>query len=283
MRCSMLTFQKNQLLKNYSTWGIGGPAKLFATVRTPEEMVQALQTSEKVLVIGKGSNCLFSDAGFDGLLILNKIDFYVQSAGELHVGAGYNFSRLGAQTARDGWKGLEFASGIPGTVGGAVFMNAGAGGSETCDVLTEVEYATKDGIEIFDRKDLTYSYRTSPFQKLSGAIVGARFRLSKCQDAKQHQLDLVRYRTSTQPYGEKTCGCVFRNPGKLGAGALIEKCGLKGMRVGDMEVSLLHANFMVNKGAGTAKDALELIEKVRAVVKEKTGEDLQIEVRQIGI
>ncbi len=279
----MLTFQKNQLLKDYSTWGIGGPAKLFVAVRNASEMIQALQSSEKTLIIGKGSNCLFSDKGFDGLVILNKIDFCEHENSNLRVGAGYNFSRLGAQTARDGWKGLEFASGIPGTVGGAVFMNAGAGGSETCDVLTHVEYATKDGIQIFARKDLSFTYRTSPFQSMCGAIVAAKFELTKCSDARQHQLDLVRYRTNTQPYGEKTCGCVFRNPGKMGAGALIEKCGLKGLSIGDMEVSLLHGNFMVNKGQGTAAQALELIEKVYEVVKEKTGEELQIEVRKIGI
>ncbi|HPE84792.1 MAG TPA: UDP-N-acetylmuramate dehydrogenase [Chlamydiales bacterium] len=279
----MLTFQKNQLLKDYSTWGIGGPAKLFTVVRTVDEMCEALSLGMRYLIIGKGSNCLFDDAGFDGLVILNKIDFLEQEGGQIYVGSGYSFSRLGALTARNGWKGLEFASGIPGTVGGAVFMNAGAGDSQTCDVLTEVEFVSERGRKVFNRSDLEFSYRTSPFQSMTGAIVSARFRVEKCQDAKQHQLDLVRYRTSTQPYGEKTCGCVFRNPGQEGAGALIEKCGLKGLSVGDMEVSLLHANFLVNKGQGTADQALKLIEKIQSIVKEKTGYELAIEVRRIGI
>lgn len=279
----MLTFQKNQLLKDYSTWGIGGPAKLFTIVRTVDEMCEALSLGMRYLIIGKGSNCLFDDAGFDGLVILNKIDFFEQQGGHIYVGSGYSFSRLGALTARNGWKGLEFASGIPGTVGGAVFMNAGAGDSQTCDVLTEVEYISEKGRQVFNRSELDFSYRTSPFQSMPGAIVAARFEVDKSLDAKQHQLDLVRYRTSTQPYGEKTCGCVFRNPGQEGAGALIEKCGLKGLSVGDMEVSLLHANFLVNKGKGTADQALELIEKIQSIVKEKTGHELEIEVRRIGI
>lgn len=278
----MLSIQKNQPLKDYSTWGIGGPAKLFVTVTSIDEMKEALSMEERFIVIGKGSNCLFDDAGFDGLVILNKIDFCDKHNGEYHVSSGYNFSLLGAQTARAGYAGLEFASGIPGTVGGAVYMNAGAGGAEVCDVLTHVEYIHVGGeCEVFERKQLEFSYRTSPFQKMQGAIVSARFSLSLCEEAKSRQRALIKYRTSTQPYGEKSCGCVFRNPGEA-AGALIEKCGLKGLRVGDIEVSDQHANFLVNRGNGSAADVLELVDKIKAAVKEKAGIDLQFEVQKIG-
>ncbi len=277
----MLSFQKNQSLKNYSTWGIGGPAKLFCTVRSADEMREAMKLGERFIVIGKGSNCLFDDRGFDGLVILNKIDFCTHNNGLYHVGSGYNFSLLGAQTARRGYAGLEFASGIPGTVGGAVFMNAGAGEAQTCDVLLDVEYMHANGEQdCFD--DLEFSYRTSPFQKMEGAILAARFQLTPSTEAKQKQLELIKYRTSTQPYGEKTCGCVFRNPCAMGAGSLIERCDLKGLRVGDVEVSAQHANFLVNRGEGRASDVLELVEKIKEVVKEKHGVDLEFEVRCIG-
>ncbi len=279
----MLLFQKNQSLKRYSTWGIGGPAKLFCKVDSVGAMREAMQLGERFIVIGKGSNCLFDDRGFDGLVILNKIEFCERSRRKYHVGSGYNFSLLGSQTARVGLAGLEFASGIPGTVGGAVYMNAGAGGHETCDVLVEVQYMHKSGkLQLISRADMSFAYRTSPFQKMEGAIISARFELDECAAAKQKQVDLIRYRTSTQPYGEKSCGCVFRNPVQAGAGALIEKCGLKGLRVGDVEVSDMHANFIVNRGSGSSDDVLELIEKIKQIVKEKEGVELQFEVSKIG-
>lgn len=284
MRPSMLSILKNQSLKAHSTWGIGGPAKCFTIVKTIDEMKQALALKMRYIVIGKGSNCLFDDQGFDGLVILNKINFLENKDGEYHVGSGFNFSHLGVKTARDGYAGLEFASGIPGTVGGAIYMNAGAGSDETCDHLKEVEFMHNDGsIELFQIGDLEFSYRSSPFQKMEGAIVGARFSLKACQGAKNKQRALIDYRKSTQPYGQKSCGCVFRNPEGGSAGALIEKCGLKGLRVGGLEVSMCHANFLVNHGEGTASDAIELIEKIQAIVKEKEGIDLQFEVKRIGV
>ena len=284
MRPLMLSILKNQSLKAYSTWGIGGPAKCFVVVKTTDEMKEALSLGVRYIVIGKGSNCLFDDRGFDGLVILNKINFLERGEGRYHVGSGYNFSHLGVKTARDGYCGLEFASGIPGTVGGAIYMNAGAGSDETCDHLTQVEFLHTDGrLQVFQRGELEFSYRTSPFQKMKGAIIGARFSLKACVDAKNKQRELINYRKSTQPYGQKSCGCVFRNPEGGSAGALIERCGLKGLRVGGLEVSMRHANFLVNHGEGTAKDAMELIEKIQTVVKEKEGIDLQFEVKRIGV
>jgi len=279
----MLLFQKNQSLKDYSTWGIGGPAKLFCKVSNANEMQEAMQLGERFIVIGKGSNCLFDDRGFNGLVILNKIEFCERVGSEYHVGSGYNFSLLGSRAARAGLAGLEFASGIPGTVGGAVFMNAGAGGHETCDALVDVQYMHKSGdLQIFKRADLNFSYRSSPFQTMEGAIISARFQLTESKAAKQNQLDLIRYRTATQPYGEKTCGCVFRNPGPESAGAIIEKCGLKGLRIGGVEVSDCHANFLINRGDGTSKDVLELVDKIKQIVQEKEGVKLQFEVCKIG-
>lgn len=281
------TFKKDELLANHSTLGIGGPAKYFVEVKTAQDLLDVLKIAKqhhlKTFVLGRGSNCLFDDRGFNGIVILNKIDFFEQSGSTLHVGAGYNFSLLGTQTARLGLSGLEFASGIPGSVGGAVFMNAGANGKETCECLVSVDYVT-DELELvtLQRKDLAFSYRTSPFQKMSGVIVGATYCLRQEQEARQKQLEIISYRKKTQPLQEMSAGCIFRNPPSNSAGALIDQSGLKGIEIGDAKVSEIHANFLINKGHATAADFLKLIHNVKEKVKEKSGIDLESEVRYIS-
>lgn len=279
-------FQHNVPLHNYSTFGIGGPARLFLEIESVSELQEVMRFCHKeglrFLAIGKGSNCLFDDRGFDGLVLLNRILYLHEQAEIVEAGAGYSFSLLGAQTARKKWAGLEFASGIPGTVGGAVYMNAGAGGSETKDVLTSVQYVDEKGeIVHFPREKIEFGYRTSSFQSLPGVIAGATFTLTPCGEARQKQLSLIDYRTKTQPYGDKSAGCVFRNPMPQSAGALIERCGLKGMQIGGAEVSTLHANFIVNRADAKTEDILKLAELVKTRVKEKTGIDLEMEIRPI--
>jgi UDP-N-acetylmuramate dehydrogenase len=234
------------------------------------------------LVVGKGSNCLFDDRGFDGVVILNKIVFCQWEWPIVHVGAGYSFSLLGTQSARKGWAGLEFASGIPGSVGGAVYMNAGASGTETCEALIEVSFVNEQGdLEILKRDQIGFSYRFSIFQKRKGAIASAKFLLTASEEARKKQLGIIDYRTRTQPYSDKSAGCVFRNPESHSAGALIQQCGLKGKRIGGAEVSTMHANFIVNKDNATSQDVLALAEEVKKTVKEKTGVELEMEVRYI--
>ncbi len=278
--------ERNKPLKNLSTFGIGGNARQFIIIHTTEEMQEIREyiSREKIpfWIIGKGSNSLFDDRGFDGLMILNKIDFIEFDKGELHVGAGYSFSLLGVQMARKKWGGLEFASGIPGSVGGAIYMNAGASGVETCDYLSAVGYIDKEGNFIEKKKEeLSFSYRTSSFQSMDKIIVSGRFKLEKVDKAREKQLKIIEYRTATQPYGEKSAGCIFRNPESGSAGALIEACGLKGKRKGGAEVSTLHGNFIVNRGNATAKDVLELAAIVREEVRKKRGIELEIEVNPI--
>ncbi len=281
-----LPFQHNKLLKEVSTFGIGGPARYFVEVASIPDMCRIIaycsQMSLPCLVIGKGSNCLFNDRGFDGLVILNKIIFCKQEGARVDVGAGYSFSLLGVQTARKGWAGLEFASGIPASVGGAVYMNAGANGMETAHALKEVSYVTEAGeLVLYPKEQLTFAYRTSSFQNMKGAIAAARFELTPSSEARQKQLGIVEYRSKTQPYGDKSAGCVFRNPEGGAAGALIEKCGLKGAKVGGAQVSHLHGNFIINTGDATAEDILSLADRVRKTVKMQTGIDLEMEVRCI--
>ena len=278
---------KKKLLSEVSTLGIGGPAKLYVEVKTVEEMIQALSFCkvEKLsfFILGKGSNSLFDDRGFDGVIIHNKIDFIEENdEGHFHVGAGYSFSLLGMQTAKKGFTGLEFAAGIPASVGGAVFMNAGAQGKETCSHLVSVEFIDADGnAHHLKKEDLEFGYRFSSFQKMQGAIISARFQLAKSKTAKKEQRELLDYRIKTQPYHEKSAGCVFRNPVNGSAGALIDKSGLKGISIGDAEVSFMHANFLINKGNATSDDFKKLMDEVRNKVREVHGVDLEVEIRLV--
>lgn len=267
--------------------GVGGTAKYFLEVTTTEELQQIVKESEAsglyYMVLGKGSNTLFDDRGFDGLVVLNKIDFFEEmSPGVFHVGAGYSFSRLGAQTARKGWSGLEFASGIPGSVGGAVFMNAGANGKEICETIVSVDYIDKTGsLQVLSKEEIVFRYRYSSFHEKKGAIVGATFLLSPSSEARKKQVEIVDYRIKTQPYGEKSSGCIFRNPESGSAGFLIEKSGLKGSNIGGAEVSPMHANFIVNKEGASTQDIVKLISLIKKQVKIKMNIDLQDEVRVI--
>lgn len=280
--------QENVALSRYTSLGIGGPAKYFLEVTSVEEMVEAILYSRergiRYVVIGKGSNVLFDDRGFDGLAILNAIDFFEErKSGEFHVGAGYSFSLLGSKTARNGWSGLEFASGIPASVGGAVFMNAGANGRETADSLTSVDFVDKEGVfRVLDKGAIEFSYRYSSFHQWGGAIVGALFTLTPSEHARKKQLSILEQRIQTQPYGEKSAGCIFRNPPGKFAGEIIEKLGLKGERIGGAEVSRMHANFIINSGGASASDILQLIRHVKKLAKERTAIDLCEEVRVIS-
>ena len=273
-------------LREFSTFGIGGPIAHFAEVKTVEEMRAgfsfALQRKLPFLVLGKGSNCLFSDQGFPGVVLLNKIDFCVWQDNVVHVGAGHSFSLLGVQSARKNLSGLEFASGIPASVGGAVFMNAGANGHETCESLHAVVYLHVDGTEkTYARDELAFAYRKSPFQSMQGAIVSAKFRLIPRSEARAEQLQIIEHRMKTQPLKEKSIGCIFRNPEGASAGMLIDRCGLKGTQVGGAKVSEIHANFIVNAKDASAKDVAELMALVQKKVFEKTGVHLEPEVRTI--
>ena len=277
-----------RLLSEFSTFGIGGPVRYFLEVSSIQEMEKALRFAREndlpFLILGKGSNCLFDDKGFEGLAILNKIDFCDYRASRVSVGSGYSFSLLGVQTARKGFSGLEFASGIPATVGGAVFMNAGANGKETCDALESVLYLHANGEKREYRKEeLSFAYRFSSFQKMKGAILSATFSLHSDPTARAQQLKIIDYRMRTQPYKDKSAGCVFRNPQEgVSAGALIDQCGLKGFSFGGAKVSEMHANFIVNGGSASSRDVIELIRLIQEKVKEKTGVHLEPEIRLIG-
>lgn len=274
----------NISLAKHTTFGLGGPASFFVRVKTVEEMQSALQFAKekelKVFILGKGSNILFDDRGYNGLVILNRIDFCHYEGCRIKVGAGYPFSVLGIKSSSRQLSGLEFAAGIPGSVGGAIFMNAGAGTQSTFDVLETVRYLNSEGvIEEFSKENLEFSYRFSSFQKKKGVILSASFLLKPEEKAKEKQIALIEYRTKSQPYGEHSAGCVFKNPTSVfSAGYLIEKCQLKGFRLGGAKVSEKHANFIVAEAGCKSKDVLDLIEHIQKVIHEKENISLRTEI-----
>lgn len=277
---------KDKALCDLSSFGIGGPARFYAEAKTTEALQEMLifcfEKKLPFFILGKGSNSLFDDRGFNGLVIANKIDFCKQNGNEFEVGAGYSFARLGSQTARLGFAGLEFAAGIPATVGGAIFMNAGANGKETFETLQTVTFIDERGEKkVFKKQDLKFGYRTSSFQEMKGAIVVATFLLEPSKEAKEHQRKIVDYRLKTQPYKDKSAGCAFRNPPGHIAGKLIEECGWKGKGIGGAEVSTLHANFIINKEGATATDILNLVKEVKERVLNEKGVLLEEEIRYV--
>jgi UDP-N-acetylmuramate dehydrogenase len=278
--------ERDKPLSAYSTFGIGGPARFFSEVTSPEQMQaligHCLSSQLRYIVIGKGSNSLFADEGFDGLVVLNKIAFCHFEDALVHAGAGYSFSLLGTQTARKGFSGLEFASGIPGSVGGAIYMNAGANGMETKDSLVKVSFLDENNeLKVLSKDKIDFKYRFSSFQQKAVAILSGKFSLSPLEEAREKQLKIVDYRKQTQPLSAASAGCAFRNPIGVSAGALIQQCGLKGLSVGGAEVSTLHGNFLINKRNATAKDVLALAAEVQAAVEQKTGIALEMEIRYI--
>ena len=278
--------KKNKQLSELTTLKIGGLARFFYPVKSIEELLAlilfAKENSLPFVVLGKGSNTLFDERGYDGLVIRNEISFLEQKNHLFRVGAGFSFAHLGVKTAREGWSGLEFASGIPGSVGGAIYMNAGANTMETKDVLHSVDYLTeKEEVITLTREQLHFGYRASIFQTLKGSILAATFALKPSDEARPNQIKIVNYRKETQPYGAPSAGCIFTNPPNQSAGALIEQAGLKGKTIGGAQVSSIHANFIINTGNATFSDLLKLVHFIRQRVKETSNITLETEVQYI--
>jgi len=286
-----LEFKQGVMLSKHSTWGIGGPAKLFVEVFASEDMVvvlkESIQRNIPLFVLGRGSNCLFDDRGFEGIVALNSMSqFQDLGDGKFRVGSGHRFDHLGARTSKDGWTGLEFAAGIPGTVGGAIFMNAGANHQQTSDVLVEVEYLDSQGDPHILKKDSAdFGYRLSPFQGMLPPIVvtSAVFQLRKCDKSRARVMEYMDRRRQTQPLHEKSAGCVFRNPGKghPPVGYLIEHLGMKGLVVGGASVSHVHGNFLISSDGCQCSDMLQLIREIKSRIKEATGIVLEEEIHYV--
>jgi UDP-N-acetylmuramate dehydrogenase len=282
-------------LQEFTTWRVGGPAQWFAE---PEDQAQLLalaawaaEAAIPLRVIGAGSNLLIADRGLDGLTICSRrlqgsrVD---GASGVVDAEAGEPIPSLARKVARAGLHGLEWAVGIPGTVGGAAVMNAGAQGGCTAEWLDSV--LVLDPIKPGEPRripasELAFDYRHSRLQGEPLVVISARFLLEPGHDPAAilaHTSANLHSRTSTQPYQQPSCGSVFRNPEPEKAGQLIEALGLKGTRIGGAEVSTLHANFIVNTGGASAADIDALIALVQDRVQQARGIGLHPEVKRLG-
>lgn len=279
--------EKDVPLSKHTTYKVGGKAKVMVYPKNVDNLIKLMKILKsqniKHKVLGLGSNVLFSDEVYDGVIIrlseLDHLEFFGRN--KVRVGAGYSLMKLSLLTAKKGLAGLEFASGIPGTVGGAVFMNAGAYKSDMGYVVTEVKVLTPDlKIITLENKELNFHYRTSFLQTHPGYIcLEAVLKLTK---GDKNALDEVikerrQRRMESQPLEYPSAGSVFRNPEGMFAGKLIEDLGLKGKTIGGAMVSDKHANFIINYKKAKGKDIKKLIELVHQKVLEEYDVDMKIE------
>jgi len=237
------------------------------------------------VVLGLGSNVLVKDAGFPGVVIrMGKgMDRFEMKGATAIVGAGMPTPILARRTAEAGFVGVERFVGIPGTVGGGIYMNAGCHGAEFAEIVTEVTVMDPKGkVKQLSRKQISFKYRSS---NLEGIVLEAKLGLGEESPAKLKELQakLFRWRKAGTPFDQPCCGSTFTNPsGTKTAGMLIDECGLKGYTVGGAQVSSLHANYIINKGTATASDVLKVIDHIRKTVAKKTGITLELECKIIG-
>jgi len=284
---------RDEPLARFTTMRVGGPADLFATAHNAHELralVRFARTRELPhLVIGRGSDLVIADAGIRGLVIQVRAEGSRTVEERYTAEAGVQMARAATETQRDGLTGLEFGLAIPGTVGGAVWANAGAHDADIAGVLESARVLAGDGTEsVVAAADLGFAYRNSRF-KVAGhpwpdIVIEATFRLSPADPdlIKQRLDDIRRWRQAHQPIGLPSAGSVFRNPPGDSAGRLIDEAGLKGTRIGGAVVSAKHANFIVNDQKGSATDVRRLADLVREAVLARHGVALELEVEFIG-
>ena len=276
-------------MSRHTSLGIGGPAEAMAWPGNTEETsmlrAEAFKNGVPVFILGKGTNLLVLDGGIPGLVInISKMDWLKKEGATVSVGAGTPLPRLANFCSDEGLGGLEFAAGIPGTVGGAVFMNAGAYGFEIKDVLQKIRVVMEDGqVSDITTDGLEKRYRHGGIPENS-AVTEAWFSLTPgdAEEIKKRASEYIAKRKVSQPLSSKSAGSTFKNPDGQKAWKLIEAAGLKGTKVGGAAVSEKHANFLINAEGATAKDFLALMDLVKKTVKEKIGVELEPEVRIVG-
>ena len=284
--------KEHEPLATRTSFGIGGPADFLVEVGRPESIEKILngcvEREIPHVLLGAGTNLLIADAGVEGLVIrvVNR-DHSIEGT-RVRAGAGLKMMRLARLVADADLRGFEFAIGVPGTVGGAVYQNAGCWGKELREVLVEVcGFMPGKGRVTWSPADLKLGYRTSALREgaLKGAlVVDATITLVRGdgEEARQLMAKLTRERSETQPIKTKNCGSVFKNPPGDSAGRLVQAAGLKGLREGKAVVSELHGNFIVNEGGARAADVARLIQKVQAEVRRRFNAELEPEVELVG-
>ena len=283
-----LKISENELMQDHTSFRIGGPARLFLEAFSKDAVVDALKTLRACdispLVIGNGSNLLVSDNGYDSVVLklsCNKIEVRDNL---IYAEAGALLSSVASIAQKNSLRGLEFAHGIPGTVGGAVVMNAGAYGGEINSVLKSSTYFSSEGVLDISNDEHFFGYRKSIYiDHPEFTVLSATFLLehgdADCISAKMREL--AEKRREKQPLEYPSAGSVFKRPVGYFAGALIEQCGLKGYSIGDAEVSKKHAGFIINRGNATADDVKKLVSHIQNTVLKETGVSLECEIRFI--
>ncbi len=285
-----LELRTDEPMSRHTTFRIGGPARLMALPKTEEELAGAVRLAagfgEECLIIGNGSNLLVDDAGLDRFVVktapgLSSLHVEGES---ISAGCGVTLAALAAAAADRGLSGLAFAHGIPGSVGGAVVMNAGAYGGEMSQVTALVRWLDPAGaVHETPGAACSFGYRHSAFSDGGRFVLSARFdlRLGDPEEIRAEMRDLMGRRREKQPLEYPSAGSVFKRPEGHFAAALIDRCGLKGLRVGGAQVSEKHAGFIVNTGGATCADVLALIEQIRQRVFAETGVELETEVKYL--
>lgn len=282
---------EDESLSKYTTFKIGGPAKILIEAVSDEEILKIVklfdEMKENYLIIGNGSNLLISDKVFERpVLVLDKNFAKIERIDEvtLYAESGASLKSLANKALDLGLGGLEAISGIPGTVGGAVYMNAGAYGSEIKDVVTKIRCIEDEKIVELDASEANFAHRRSIFQEKGYVILGAYFKLEKKarEEIEAEQKNYTQRRVDKQPLEYPSAGSVFKRPTGYYASKLIEDAGLKGLSVGGAMVSKKHSGFIINTGGASFEDVVTLIEKVKAIVKEKFAVDLEEEIRIIN-
>ena len=288
-----IDLKQGEPMCRHTTFQIGGPVSVMAFPNSPEQVGEILKIARRYeitpMILGAGSNILAPDEGLDTVVIelrtaMNRVE--ERSKGEFEAQAGAAMARLATFAMERGYTGLEFAHGIPGTVGGGVYMNAGAYGGEMCQVVTGVTAMDRAGnlLDIpADKLDL--SYRHSRFMNEDLVILSVRVKLEKGdrEEIRAKMAELMTRRRTSQPLELPSAGSTFKRPATGYAAAMIEAAGLKGLRVGDAQVSEKHAGFVVNRGRATCKDVLRLMEQVQDRVEQDTGVRLEPEVRILEV
>ena len=284
--------KENVPLAPFTSARIGGPADIFVTVDSVAALARVVKFLWKnelpFIVLGGGSNILISDKGVRGGVVMNrakKVSFHAGDQPSVTAESGVVFSNLANRCASKGFGGIEWAAAVPGTIGGAVYGNAGAFGGDVAGSLLSTELLTENGRETYSVERMGYGYRASVLKsgELKAVVLSAELSLTNStkEDATVKIQQFSAHRKTTQPPGA-SMGSMFKNPAGDYAGRLIEASGLKGTRIGNAEVSPLHGNFFVNHGATRAEDIRALVQLVRKTVKEKQGVELELEIEMVG-
>ncbi|EKD79499.1 MAG: hypothetical protein ACD_41C00054G0006 [uncultured bacterium] len=282
-------FEQNVTLAPFTTFKIGGPAKYFFRAKTIDELIQALNKNagQPLCILGGGSNVLVNDKGFDGLVIKVEIGGIAIKENAVTAGAGLPLSAVIRAAVGKGLAGLEFATGVPASVGGAIWANLGCRGSDISKVLTECTVTDRQGqITMLSNTQCQFSYRNSIFKREPLIVLDATFQLQPSDPTtlRKTMIELSNLKKQEQNVGEDTAGCTFRNPpdSSKSAAQLIDELGLKGYRIGDAMVSPTHANFILNVGQATADQVVQLISYVKQQVRDKAGVQLMEEIEYVG-